>query len=99
MRSDWTRPSVYSLPGEGEKRIMLRISYDGSAFHGWQAQGNAVSVQSVISEVLSDVGAVRLQTVSLDFNDGTPMPACMRSVRSAISIPFRILPLSCTARY
>ena len=53
MRSDWKRPAVYSLPGEGEKRIMLRISYDGSAFHGWQAQGNAVSVQSVISEVLS----------------------------------------------
>ena len=34
---------------------MMFISYDGSPYHGWQAQGNAVSVQSVISGVLSSV--------------------------------------------
>ena len=55
MRSDWKRPETYSLPGEGEKRIMLRISYDGSLFHGWQAQGNAVSVQGTLSAVLSEL--------------------------------------------
>lgn len=55
MRSDWKRPSEYSLPAEGEKRIMLTISYDGSLFHGWQAQGNAASVQGTLSEVLSGI--------------------------------------------
>ncbi len=55
MRSDWKRPETYSLPGEGERRIMLRISYDGSLYHGWQAQDNAVSVQSTISAVLSEL--------------------------------------------
>ena len=55
MRSDWNRPSEYSLPGEGERRIMLRLSYDGSEYHGWQSQGDVVSVQNVLSEVLSRI--------------------------------------------
>ena len=55
MRSDWKRPASFSLPGEGERRIMLRVAYDGSCFHGWQAQGNAPSVQSAISSLLSSI--------------------------------------------
>ena len=55
MRSDWRRPSEYSLPDEGDRRIMLRVAYDGSAFHGWQAQGNAVSVQGTISSMLTEI--------------------------------------------
>ncbi|MBO8436512.1 MAG: tRNA pseudouridine(38-40) synthase TruA [Spirochaetes bacterium] len=55
MRSDWNRPETYSLPGEGEIRIVLRVAYDGSAFHGWQAQGNAPSVQGTISELLTQM--------------------------------------------
>ena len=55
MRSDWRRPETYSLPGDGERRIMLEVCYDGSAYHGWQAQGNAVSVQGCISRSLSDL--------------------------------------------
>ena len=55
MRSDWRIPEEYDLPEEGERRIMMFISYDGSPYHGWQAQGNAISVQSVISETLSAV--------------------------------------------
>ena len=34
---------------------MLRVAYDGSCFHGWQAQGNAPSVQSAISSLLSSI--------------------------------------------
>ena len=55
MRSDWRRPAEFSLPGEGERRIKLRIAYDGSEYHGWQSQGNAISVQSVLSGILSSI--------------------------------------------
>ena len=55
MRSDWKRPEVYDLPKEGERRIMLRVAYDGSAFHGWQSQDGASSVQETISSTLSEV--------------------------------------------
>ena len=36
-------------------RYFLHLSYDGGAFHGWQRQPNAVSVQSVLEEALCKV--------------------------------------------
>ncbi len=37
------------------KRILLTISYDGTSYHGWQIQPNAVTVQQVLKEALSSV--------------------------------------------
>ena len=34
------------------KRIMLRVAYDGTAYHGWQIQDNAVSVQGELEKAL-----------------------------------------------
>ncbi len=34
-------------------RYFLRLAYDGTRFHGWQRQPNAVSVQQTIEEALS----------------------------------------------
>ena len=34
-------------------RRFIKLSYDGSAFHGWQSQPNATSVQQTIEESLS----------------------------------------------
>ena len=36
-------------------RYFLKISYDGSPFHGWQTQPNASSVQQTIEEALSRI--------------------------------------------
>lgn len=36
-------------------RYFLHLSYDGSAFHGWQRQPNAPSVQQTVEEALSVV--------------------------------------------
>ena len=33
-------------------RYFLEIAYDGTAYHGWQVQPNAISVQQVIEEIL-----------------------------------------------
>ncbi len=35
-----------------ERRIKLTIEYDGSRYHGWQFQKNAVSVQEVLSQAI-----------------------------------------------
>lgn len=53
-RSDWRRPAIERAE-EGKKRIKLTVSYDGFKYHGWQAQDNAISVQSELSRVLSEV--------------------------------------------
>lgn len=36
-------------------RYFLEISYDGTAYHGWQYQNNAISIQQVLSEALSTI--------------------------------------------
>ena len=35
------------------KRYFIEFSYDGSAFHGWQIQPNASSIQEVVEDGLS----------------------------------------------
>lgn len=37
---------------EGTNRYFLEISYDGTAYHGWQVQHNAVSVQEKLNKAL-----------------------------------------------
>ncbi len=51
-RKDWRRPEIERVE-EGKRRIKLTVSYDGLKFHGWQAQDNAISVQSEIMRILS----------------------------------------------
>lgn len=36
-------------------RYFLELAYDGSSFHGWQSQPNAVSVQGVLEDAISKI--------------------------------------------
>lgn len=36
-------------------RYFLKLSYDGSAFHGWQCQPNAVSVQQCVEQAIATI--------------------------------------------
>ncbi len=40
---------------ENNEKIALTMMYDGAAFHGWQVQKNAVSVQGTIQDALEKV--------------------------------------------
>lgn len=42
------------------RRLLLTIQYDGSAYHGWQVQKNAVSVQQVLQDAIEKVFTKRL---------------------------------------
>lgn len=37
------------------KRVLLRVAYDGTKYHGWQIQPNALSVCEVVNKALSDL--------------------------------------------
>ncbi|NLV86607.1 MAG: tRNA pseudouridine(38-40) synthase TruA, partial [Clostridiales bacterium] len=37
------------------KNIALRLSYDGSAYHGWQVQKNDVSIAETLEDALAKV--------------------------------------------
>ena len=58
-RSDWRRPELTPLE-DGYKRVKLTVSYDGSAFNGWQCQSNGVGVQDVINDMLSRIYGCRI---------------------------------------
>ena len=42
------------------KRLLITIKYDGSAYHGWQVQSNAVTVQEVFQNAVEKVFGKRL---------------------------------------
>ncbi len=44
-----------------KRRIKLTVSYDGSFFHGWQEQSDALSVQEVLSKEVSAVLGVKTE--------------------------------------
>lgn len=53
--SDILQYNVLDLESEKNRNILLKISYDGSRYHGWQIQKNAVSVQEVFQNSLRNV--------------------------------------------
>ena len=50
-------------------RYSIRLSYDGSAFCGWQIQNNAVSVQGVLEKALSTLCGQEVQVTGAGRTD------------------------------
>ncbi|MBE5801275.1 MAG: tRNA pseudouridine(38-40) synthase TruA [Clostridiales bacterium] len=46
-------PIIKPDPKPGTHRVLIRVSYDGTAYAGWQRQQNALAVQQVLEEALS----------------------------------------------
>lgn len=46
-------PIIRTVPPKGTRRILLTVSYDGTAYAGWQIQENAVAVQQRMEEALA----------------------------------------------
>lgn len=49
--ADWVAREGLAAPG-GMRRVLLTLSYDGTAYAGWQWQQNAVAVQQRVEEAL-----------------------------------------------
>lgn len=45
-------------------RYFFEIGYDGSNYHGWQNQANAVGVQSVVEDAISKVFRTKIEIVA-----------------------------------
>lgn len=37
------------------KRVMLKVAYDGTNYHGWQLQPNVITIESVLNKALSEL--------------------------------------------
>jgi len=58
--------------------LKLTVEYEGTRYHGWQAQAGALTIEAKLSEAIHDL------TVSHRRSErrGGPTPAFMRSARS-----------------
>jgi tRNA pseudouridine38-40 synthase len=51
------------------RRYFIKLSYDGTPFHGWQIQKNAKSIQQTLNEALSTVIRQEIYTVGCGRTD------------------------------
>lgn len=54
---------------ENTKRFFLEIAYDGSAYHGWQTQPNAIAVQEKLDKALHTFLREAVETVGAGRTD------------------------------
>lgn len=51
------------------KRIKLEIAYDGTNYHGWQIQPNAVTIEGVVNEKLSQLLKEEIKVIGASRTD------------------------------
>lgn len=54
---------------ENKKRFFLEIAYDGSAYHGWQTQPNAIAVQEKLDHALHTFLREDIETIGAGRTD------------------------------
>ena len=62
-------PIVRTPPPEGTRRVLLTVSYKGTAYAGWQWQDNALSGQQVLEEALVQLTGERLRLTGASRTD------------------------------
>ena len=58
-------------------RYFIYFSYDGAAYHGWQIQPNAITVQQVMEEALAKLMRVPVPLVGAGRTDAGVNASCM----------------------
>ena len=43
------------------RRILLRVAYDGTNYHGWQVQPNAKTIEGELNRVLTQLTGEKIQ--------------------------------------
>lgn len=57
-------PLIKGCCPEGKRRVLVTVSYDGTAYAGWQRQQNALAVQQVLEEALRKLTGEATLTVT-----------------------------------
>lgn len=79
--------------------IALRLSYLGTAYHGWQRQNNGVTVQQMLEEAVEKTCSVRAHVSGCGRTDaGVHAEGYVASVKMDCRIPMDRLPHALNAR-
>ena len=78
--------------------IALRLGYDGAAYHGWQRQKNAVTVQETLENALSRLYKQKITAIGCGRTDaGVHARKYLANFRTEGNIPTDRLPLALNA--
>ncbi len=81
------------------KNIALRLRYDGSRYHGWQVQKNAVTVAQTMEEALVKVCGERVKLTGCGRTDaGVHALRYCANFHSGCTVPVDRLPLAVNSR-
>lgn len=79
--------------------IALRLSYNGAAYHGWQTQRNAATVQQTVTDAIEAVLSQRVSLSGVGRTDaGVHARRYVASFHADCSIPMDRLPLALNAQ-
>lgn len=81
------------------KNIALRLRYDGSRYHGWQVQKNAITVAQTMEEALAKVCGERVKLTGCGRTDaGVHALRYCASFHSDCTVPVDRMPLAVNSR-
>ena len=81
------------------RNIALRLSYTGTAYHGWQVQKNAVTVAEVLEHALASVVGHPVRVTGAGRTDaGAHAQVYVANFRTTSGIPAARLPLAVNTR-
>lgn len=58
------------------KRIKLTVAYDGTAYHGWQLQPGAVTIESELNRALTELLGEEIQVIGASRTDSGVHALC-----------------------
>lgn len=77
------------------RNIKLTIQYDGTAYHGWQTQENAVTVQETLENAIFELTGTKPKLIGSSRTDtGVHARRFVCNFKSETTIPNRKLPLA-----
>ena len=81
------------------KNIALRLRYDGSRYHGWQVQKNAITVAQTMEEALAKVCGERVKLTGCGRTDaGVHALRYCANFHSGCTVPVDRMPLAVNSR-
>lgn len=81
------------------KNIALRLRYDGSRYHGWQVQKNAITVAQTMEEALAKVCGERVKLTGCGRTDaGVHVLRYCANFHSDCTVPVDRMPLAVNSR-
>ena len=76
-----------------ERNIAFRLAYLGTAYHGWQYQNNAITVQQVLQQAIGKATGCQVSLSGVGRTDaGVHARIYVANARMATSIPLDKLP-------